>query len=282
MQDQPFAPALQDGNKQPQVDRHPARLPNTQLRMFGILFLGLIAPAAANERSGKPMEFDPTQSPEVVVVLPKSGIEETKSGAPFNLGFNANINYGRAFSRMGDGRPDSRDIDGYGVRWLGRDQLEVAKLKGTTTKTGNISYSVAARMEETRRATSSTCPFGTSDKRHHLILRAACIPSSLSSPTKPGRNCSSQSCISRWKSTASTDRTACAEILNASESRRAGTGSWQTVSVSGRTRGFIRYPQRSGACPFFTCWTCSHIGTVPRQGSWGKSWAPRRQTIRWT
>lgn len=153
MQDQLLASAIPGESRQPKANRYPARLSITRLQMLGILLLaGLIAPVAASERSGKPMEFDPAQSPEVVVILPREGIEETKAGAPDNLVFNANINYGRAFSRMGDGRLDSRDIDGYGVRWLGKDQLEVAKLKGTTTKTGVISYSVAARVEETSTA----------------------------------------------------------------------------------------------------------------------------------
>lgn len=119
-------------------------------RILALLLLtGTIAPATAAERSGKPVPFDPAQSREVVLVLPKEGIEETKFGAPADLAFNANINYGQAFSILGTNQPDSQDIDGFGVRWLGGDQLEVAKLKGTTTKTGFISYGVNARVEET-------------------------------------------------------------------------------------------------------------------------------------
>lgn len=114
-----------------------------------LLFAGAVASAPASERPGKPVAFDPAQSPEVVVILPKEGIEETKAGAPAKLAFDANINHGRVFSTLGDGRPDSQDIDGYGVRWLGSNQLEVAKLKGTTTKAGVIAYGVAARIEET-------------------------------------------------------------------------------------------------------------------------------------
>lgn len=114
-----------------------------------LLFVGAVASAPASERPGKPVAFDPAQSPEMVVILPKDGIEETKAGAPVKLAFDANINYGRAFSTLGDGRLDSQDIDGYGVRWLGSDQLEIAKLKGTTTKAGAIAYGVAARIEET-------------------------------------------------------------------------------------------------------------------------------------
>lgn len=121
-----------------------------KLRILGLLLLaGSVAPVAAADRPGKAIPFDPARSPEVVLVFPKEGIEETKSGAPTDLAFNANINYGRSFSILGAGDHDSQDIDGYGVRWLGRDQLEVAKLKGTTTKTGIISYGVDARVEET-------------------------------------------------------------------------------------------------------------------------------------
>lgn len=118
---------------------------------YVLLLLGAIvsAPASASDRPGKPMPFDASQGAEVVVVLPKEGIEETKTGAPSDLAFNANVNYGRSFSTMGSGSHNSQDIDGYSVRWLGPQLLEVAKLKGTTTKTGFISYGVAARVEET-------------------------------------------------------------------------------------------------------------------------------------
>lgn len=114
-----------------------------------LLLLGSVASASASDRPDKALPFDSSQSPEVVVLLPKDGIEETKTGAPADLAFNANINYGRTFSILGDNRVDSQDIDGYSVRWLGPNQLEVAKLKGTTTKTGIISYGVDARIEET-------------------------------------------------------------------------------------------------------------------------------------
>ena len=114
-----------------------------------LLLLGLIASASASDRPGKPLPFDPSQSPEIVLVLPKDGIEETKSGAPTDLAFSANVNYGRSFSTLGSGSHNSQNIDGYEVRWLGRNALEVAKLKGTTTKTGFISYGVALRVEET-------------------------------------------------------------------------------------------------------------------------------------
>lgn len=121
-----------------------------KLWILGLMLLvGSISSVLAGERTGKPVAFDPAQSPEVVVVLPKEGIEETKSGTPADLAFNANINYGRAFSTLGDGRTNSQDIDGYGVRWIDRNQLEVAKLKGTTTKTGVIAYGVDVRVEET-------------------------------------------------------------------------------------------------------------------------------------
>lgn len=128
-----------------------------------LLFLGVVTSASASDRPGKPLPFDPSQSADVVVVLPKHGIEETKSGAPTELAFNANINYGRTFSTLGSGTHNSQDIDGYSVRWLGPTQLEVAKLKGTTTKTGFISYGVAARIEET--PTSYNLHMSLADKR---------------------------------------------------------------------------------------------------------------------
>lgn len=114
-----------------------------------MLLLFTTMSAWANDRPGKPLPFDPAQSPEIVVILPKAGIEETKTGAPTELAFNANINYGRAFSTLGNAQYDSQDIDGYSVRWLDRNHLEVAKLKGTTTKMGAISYMVDMRVEET-------------------------------------------------------------------------------------------------------------------------------------
>lgn len=128
-----------------------------------MLILFSTLPAWANDRPGKPLPFDPAQSPEIVVILPKEGIEETKGGAPTELAFNANINYGRAFSTLGNAQYDSQDIDGYSVRWLQPNQLEVAKLKGTTTKTGAISYAVDLRAKET--ATTYALHMSLTDKR---------------------------------------------------------------------------------------------------------------------
>ena len=109
--------------------------------VLGILALLAVAPGLARAQ-GKPLEFDPSTMPPVTIILPKAGIEEIRDGRLMPLAFDANINYGRAFSTTASWYLNSQDIDGYDVRWRDLHHAEVRKLKGTTTKTGVMYYNV--------------------------------------------------------------------------------------------------------------------------------------------
>jgi hypothetical protein len=110
--------------------------------LVGILALLFAIPSGLVFAQGKPVDFDPSAVQPITIILPKTGIEEVNSGRLMPLAFDANINYGRAFSTTGYGVIDSQDIDGYDLRWRNPRLAEVRKLKGTTTKTGVMYYNV--------------------------------------------------------------------------------------------------------------------------------------------
>lgn len=116
--------------------------------LFAILALLIAAPGAALAQKGKPLEFDPVSTARVTIILPKQGIEETRDGRLMPIAFDANVDFGRAFSTMGYGVIDSQDIQGYGFRWHDQGRGEVQKIKGTTTKAGIIYYGVDAETTD--------------------------------------------------------------------------------------------------------------------------------------